>query len=132
MLSLTATSRLGGWGAPAERFCCEESFTGQIWSFQSGRFRWWASYNNCLTLGADPRGLYLGVFPLFRVGHPPLLIPWSELSVSQEKVRCAREVQFSLGRDLKIPLRVHRRLAENAVRHRLLLAGGARSPPLTR
>jgi hypothetical protein len=37
------------------------------------------SYNNCLTIGVTDEGLYLAVFPLFRPGHPPLLIDWSAL-----------------------------------------------------
>jgi hypothetical protein len=43
------------------------------------------NYSACLTVGANNSGLYLAVFPLFRVGHPPLLIPWVDISTSKSK-----------------------------------------------
>ena len=36
-------------------------FCGESWGWQSARFRGWCSYNNCLTVGANPEGLYLAV-----------------------------------------------------------------------
>lgn len=38
-----------------------------------------ARYKGCLNVGLLPEGLHLSVMWLFRLGHPPLLIPWSEL-----------------------------------------------------
>ncbi len=35
------------------------------------------SHRGTLTVQAAPEGLYLSVMVLFRLGHPPLLIPWS-------------------------------------------------------
>lgn len=35
------------------------------------------SYRGVLTIHATPIGLFLSVMVLFRLGHPPLLIPWS-------------------------------------------------------
>ena len=46
---------------------------------QSGTFGSWCHYNNILTVGYSETGLYLAVFFLFRVFHPPLLIPWSAI-----------------------------------------------------
>ena len=39
----------------------------------------WASYKNCLTVYNSPEGLFISVFPLFRLGHPPLFIPRAEI-----------------------------------------------------
>jgi len=47
--------------------------------------RWRLHYNNILTIGADEGGLYLGVLFLFRAGHPPLYIPWREISVVERQ-----------------------------------------------
>jgi hypothetical protein len=38
-----------------------------------------SSYSNVLTVSIEPEGLRLAVMVLFRVGHPPVLIPWGEL-----------------------------------------------------
>ena len=43
------------------------------------------NYGSCLTVVVSPVGLYLRVLPLFRVGHPPLLIPWADLHGLREK-----------------------------------------------
>ena len=42
-------------------------------------------YRNIVNFGADSSGLFLSVFPLFRLGNPPLFIPWSDITSSQEK-----------------------------------------------
>ncbi len=66
--------------------------------------RWGANYNNCLTIGADPSGLYLTLLFLFRIGHPPLFIPWSEISFRNRRTILFFEfVELSLGREEQIP-----------------------------
>lgn len=39
----------------------------------------WVSYNSVLSLSLYPDSLYLAVMPLFRAGHPCLLIPREEI-----------------------------------------------------
>jgi len=103
---------MGGWSALAARYRSEGDFSGPTWNFQCGQFRWWASYNNCLTVGADPRGLFLWVFLLIRVAHPPLFIPWQDISVSRAEVLWLRQVRFHLGQELQIPLTIGDKLAQ--------------------
>lgn len=110
--SLVMVSHLGGWASLGDRYRCEEPFLGSRWNFQCGQFRWPANYNNCLTVGADPRGLFLWVFPLLRIAHPPLFIPWREISVSQVKVLWIKQVKLRLGRQLAIRVTINNRLAE--------------------
>jgi hypothetical protein len=109
---LVTGSHLGGWASLAGQYRCLEPFSGSRWNFQCGQFRWFASYNNCLTIGADTRGLFLWVFPLFRVAHPPLFIPWREISVARQKVLWIKQVRFRLGHELQIPLTIGDRLAQ--------------------
>ena len=78
-------SRLSGWVLLAGRFRTSEAFYGETWKWQSGRFRGWCGYNNCLTVGASPEALYLSVMLPFRLFHPPLLIPWREIEVETGK-----------------------------------------------
>ena len=109
---MLAISHLGGWASLAEQYRCEEHFSGPCWNFQCGQFRWFASYNNCLTVGADQRGLFLWVFWPIRVGHPPLFIPWKEISVSRNKVLWTKRVKLVLGHELGIPLTIGDGLAQ--------------------
>ena len=78
---------------------------------QSGRMRWLTNYNNMLTLGVSPEGLYLASMFLFRFMHPPLLVPWSEIRVRRKKGWAFEYVTFAMGHELAIPLRIRGKLA---------------------
>ena len=71
-------STIGGWGRLAQRFATQQPPSGQCFSSQIGMVGV-ASYKYVLKICTSPAGLYLDVFPLFRIGHRPLLIPWSEI-----------------------------------------------------
>jgi len=44
-----------------------------------------ARYNSVMKAGVSGAGLQLTVVWIFRVGHPPLLIPWSCIGLLQER-----------------------------------------------
>ena len=71
-----------------------------------------SGYGNCLTLRCNPKELYLAMMPLFRFKHPPLLIPWEEIAVSQRQILFLKFVRFGLGRELDIPLYLRPKLAD--------------------
>jgi hypothetical protein len=110
LLGALGVSFLGGWADLARVYRSPSPFEGQRWKFQSAYLRFWANYSNCLTVGVNPQGLYLAVWFPFRIGHPPLLIPWQDLSVRERKVflwkgselrfRQAPSVQLRLGKPL--------------------------------
>jgi hypothetical protein len=107
-------SRISGWALLAKRFRMDLTFPGQTWGWQSARMRWGCNYNHCLSFGADPSGLYLSIMFLFRVGAPPLLIPWPEVTVwRRRKVLFFRFVEFRLGREEQVPLMMRARLADS-------------------
>jgi len=103
---------MGGWRALAQRFRCEQTFEGERWPFRSGSMRRGTHYNRVLTLGANREGLYLAVLSVFRVGHPPLFIPWSEITASERRRWFVEGTQFVLGREEQIPLWVSRGTGE--------------------
>jgi hypothetical protein len=78
--------------------------------------RGWANYNGCLTVGGNVEGLYLSVLFLFRPGHPPLFVPWIEISGRIEKRRWFSRVTLSFQRCPSIPLVISRRLSERISR----------------
>lgn len=45
----------------------------------------WNSYSGITTVGVAPEGLLLKLMPLFAAFHPPLLIPYSELSIQPKR-----------------------------------------------
>jgi hypothetical protein len=111
LLVAAAVSFIGGWFSLAQAYRTQEPFDGAKWRMQSGQMRWLANYNNVLTIGASPQGLYLASKFLFRFMHAPLLVPWSEIKVRRSKGWVFEYVTFTLGHDLAIPLRIRAKLA---------------------
>jgi hypothetical protein len=101
---MAIVSYVGGWTILARQYRYSSEFVGERWRMQSAQMRWWMNYNNCLTLGSNETGLYLSIMPLFRFCHPPLLIPWAEISVSRQCRFFLDYVRLCLGREVGIPL----------------------------
>lgn len=116
-------SWMSGWRALARRYRSEQEFQGERWRFQSGKMRWNTNYANCLTLGANRDGLYLAVLFLFRVGQPPLYIPWNEIAVQQERRWFLWRTRFALGNETQIPLWINRRLGDRILEYQPAGAG---------
>jgi hypothetical protein len=111
ILILTLVARASGWAALAAVYRLPESFDGQRWHFQTAQMRWATNYGNCLTVGASPRGLYLAILFPFRPGHPALLVPWADISVSMRQRAWFTTAEFQFRRVPGIPLRISARLA---------------------
>lgn len=114
---LLLVAMLGGWSRLAEYYRTQTRFEGQTWRFRSGRFGW-AGYNGCLTLGANHEGLYLAVFPLFRVGHPPLFIPWYDITTTEKKGFLSAYLEFKFTKAPSVRLQIPRTLGETIVSKR--------------
>jgi hypothetical protein len=110
-LVASIVSCVGGWFSLSRLYRTRVPFDGTKWRMQSGRMRGLTNYNNVLTLGVGPQGLYLATMFLFRFMHPPLLISWSEIKVQRRKGWVFEYTVFTLGNELAIPLRIRERLA---------------------
>lgn len=104
------TSSICGWRGLAREFRAAQKFAGQKWTWQSGEMRG-ISIRNCLEIGADGRGLSLAVLPLFRIGYPPLYVPWSRIVVTPKSKWYGDGVEFRLGGPKGVPLWVAAGLA---------------------
>ena len=112
-----------GWRRLAQVYSLTTPFNGQQWRFRSARMRWSTNYNGCLTIGANVRGLYLGVLLVFRIGHPPVFVPWSEVQMTVHKARVFRYLDFTFARAPGVVVGVDERVARN------ILQAGRRSLP---
>jgi len=104
-------SHISGWALLAQRYRCEGGFAGDRLRFRSAAMRYSSHYGNCLTMGANPQGLFLSMSVSFLVGHPPLFIPWSEITVRRGRFLWSIYVELRLGREPAIPLRISEGLA---------------------
>jgi hypothetical protein len=118
-------SRMSGWHTLAEKYIRINFVSGDQWRFRSAKLRYSVGYNNCVMIVSNREGLGISVFFLFRVGHPPLFIPWTDISISKETKFFGKMIRFSVGRDFPIPITVHQKLG-----YKILEASGKHLPDL--
>src|ERR1700691_3295588 len=82
-------SFLTRWFALARRFRKQTEPYGDVKIagpfFYTVYMRFWSHYSSVIRLTAASDALYLAVLMFFRIGHPPLRIPWDEIRFSQTK-----------------------------------------------
>ncbi len=109
-------SRVGGWSTLAEHYRTQQPFFGTMIRFQAAQFRHGTNYNGGLNFGANSDGLYLVPLAIFRSFHPPLLIPWSDISTRPVKIwRIFDMVELRLQRAPNIPIRIRTALAAKLI-----------------
>lgn len=75
---MLGVSYISGWRKLAQRFPANRPPGGERFAIQSASVGG-ISYNNCMTIYRDEYGLHFYVWFPFRAGHPPMLIPWTEM-----------------------------------------------------
>jgi hypothetical protein len=108
-------SVIGGWYSLSQRFRAQGEPYGQTKCagplFYGVRMRFRGNYSSVIRLIAAEDALYLSVLFLFRVGHPPLCIPWKEIQNSRTKFFFRRYIVLTLGEQERIPMRISERMA---------------------
>lgn len=74
-------SWVGGWARLARRYRATLVPEGTDHAGVVGMIGM-ASYRGTLNVRTSTQGLYLTVMPLFKLGHPPLFVPWSHISAT--------------------------------------------------
>ena len=111
-VSLYLVAAASGWRLLAARFRAQGPFTGQRWRLQFARMRWMSNYNGVLTMGADTTGLFMVPMMVFRIWHPALFIPWTEISVvGARQVLFFTLVELRLGSVERVPFNIKPELA---------------------
>jgi hypothetical protein len=72
-------SHMCGWKALARHYLAEEPFHGTRLRFRSARIGG-GNYNSCLRVGGNSDGLWMSGMGPFRICHPPLFIPWVDIT----------------------------------------------------
>ena len=109
------SSLTGGWFALSERFTRHSEPSGETRSagflFYSVFMRFRGNYSGIIRFTTAEDALYLSVFFLFRLGHPPLRIPWEEITVVRDRFLWNDYVVLTLGNAEQIPMRMSESLA---------------------
>lgn len=76
---------VGGWRRLAGRFrATGPRPIGKNFWMMSGAIGG-TTFRGALNVTVAPQGLYMSAFPLFRAGHPPLLVPWTVFKPFREE-----------------------------------------------
>jgi hypothetical protein len=111
----------GGWAGLAKEYWFRDQFDGFRRRFASGAMNggpllgFPCNYGLCLTLGSNQQGMYLAVFGPFRPGHPPLFIPWSDVSAKPTKGWLNTYTDFTFAKCSRVQLRIDYRLAKELI-----------------
>lgn len=102
-------SFLSGWMKLSNWFFAERPFTGEHVRFCSATMRRHIRYGSILDVGCDEEGLHLALIWPFRISHPRLSIPWSEVAIGEPEKRFGifTVTPFLLGRTEQTPLIVY-------------------------
>ncbi len=109
------SSVLTGWHTLSKRFRAESEPYGETKS--AGPFpytvymRYWSHYSSIIRMTASGDTLYLSMFFLLRIGHPPLRIPWAEIEIARTKCLWQPFILLTLGEQERIPMRISERMA---------------------
>jgi hypothetical protein len=110
-------SILGGWHSLSGRFCAQAAPYGETKTagpfFYGVKMRFRVNYGNVIRLTATEDALDISILFLFRIGHPPLCIPWTEIKMAETKFLWRRHVFLMLGNEEKIRMRISERMARN-------------------
>lgn len=91
-------AHVSGWARLAAHFRTTNAPEGRRLSMQTG----WIGmihYTGCLIVHVAEGGMYLETFPLWRIGHPRLFIPWTEFNNLRQTKRLSLDlVEASIGR----------------------------------
>ena len=105
-------SFMSGWWSLSRRYRAESTPSTTV-NWASGTFRRIVGYHNVLRITSNAEGLYLSVIKPFRLGHPPLFIPWSEVDIRPEKsFLFLRRRTFLFDRTKRIPLTLRSTIAD--------------------
>jgi hypothetical protein len=106
-------SLMSGWRELGKYYRSTNPVEGEKWTWQSGSFRHGGSYNNCLNITANGEGIGIAMPFIFRIGHPFLFIPWTEIRVRQEKCLIFwKRTRFTFAKVPDVPFRISNKLAK--------------------
>jgi hypothetical protein len=105
-------AQLSGWAELASHYRSTNPFEGQRLRFRSSKMRLNMQYNGCLTVGLSQQGMYLALLFLFRIGHPPLVIPWKDISTTTGKTLFWRWVEFRFQQAPSVWIRFYGKLGD--------------------
>ena len=102
---------MSGWRRLAAHYAADMPAGGERFRFRSAKTGF-VRYNHCLTFAATAEGLHLWLLPPFRLGSPPLLVPWAEVSATLVRDLFFGSITLRFARVPRIRMRIATALGE--------------------
>lgn len=116
-LSLHLIAAVGGWRELAGVYRADGPIAYTVeWPHRYGRMRYATGYNGCLNIAANAMGMRLSLWLIFRPGHPPLFIPWSDITTEPVRGVFSESTRLSFRRAPTATLLLKRTLADEILR----------------
>ena len=116
--SMYLIAAVGGWRELAAVYRADGPLTmSSQWRNRGGQMRYATRYNGCLNIAANALGIHLSLWSIFRPSHPPLFIPWSDITTEPASTFFFEGIRFSFRR-ANTTLLLRRPLAEEVLRVR--------------
>jgi hypothetical protein len=109
-------SILSGWMLLSKYYKTTKNDEIQTWK-NSTAFISFINYKYCLTFGVDNIGLYLAVFPLFKIGHKKLYIPWTDIETEEKEIIFIKYIIFII-KDTRVKIKIHKNLANEILKYK--------------
>jgi hypothetical protein len=102
-----------GWSRLAAVYGTRKAFDGSWLCFRSVHVGW-IGYNGGITFGVNGEGIYLRPVWVFRGGHVPLFIPWSDIRVeSRPGGLLGGKYVLTLAQATDVPITLSHRLGRH-------------------
>ncbi len=86
-LVVWAIAKVSGWQQIARSYPMTQKIPNEkTIGLQSLRIGLFSQYNNSITYGFSDQGMSLQVLSIFRLGHPPIFIPWEDLLAQETRI----------------------------------------------
>ena len=110
-------SIVSGWFSLSQRFTMQAEPVGDTKSagpfFYSVYMRFLCNYSSVIRVTVAADALYLSVLFPFRIGHPPLRIPWEEIEMERSTFLWMKYIVLTLGREERIRLSIPAQMASH-------------------
>ena len=99
------------WRFLSKQYPCNGKFDGEKFSFRTMKIGG-VNYSYCVTFGVNRTELYLGIMFLFRIGHKPIKVPFSQMKGKKQEGAFFTYVILSIN---SVDIRISQKLAERIV-----------------
>lgn len=95
-----------GWVSLAQYYVTKKKYDEPLLRWRSAKFNW-VHYHTCLNFGANQAGFYISMNYFFKIHHPNLFIPWSDIQTVKGEMIWGPTFVLHFEKASKVSLEIH-------------------------